>query len=321
MATNRLSFVLRTQLRLSCLRNRWQQLRKETNNLNGRGSCYRKLLVPFMTGNAFYAFTIPGFSWGKKEDTEKPKEGKGVLDKTQQILVEADRLYSENEALALYDYLIEFKDMENDEILWRLARAAVDKGKLSKNETEKKALYYEAYGYITRALDLNQANFAVHKWYAILLDYTGELEGNKQRITNSIKVKEHFMKAVELNPKDATSIHSLGQWCFTFADMSWYQRKIAAVIYKSPPSSTYEEALKYFLQAEETEPNFYSMNLLMLGKTYMKLRDAEMAVTYLVRCKDYPVKTPDDQKAHDEAIHLLKVLGVHNKPGLEKLVK
>jgi hypothetical protein len=26
------------------------------------------------------------------------------------------------------------------------------------------------------------------------------------------------MKAIELNPKDATSIYSLGYWCFLFAD-------------------------------------------------------------------------------------------------------
>jgi len=30
------------------------------------------------------------------------------------------------------------------------------------------------------------------QWYAILLDYTGEYEGTKQRITNSYLVKEHF---------------------------------------------------------------------------------------------------------------------------------
>lgn len=32
-----------------------------------------------------------------------------VLDPTQQILNEADRLYSENEAVALYDHLIQYK--------------------------------------------------------------------------------------------------------------------------------------------------------------------------------------------------------------------
>jgi len=34
--------------------------------------------------------------------------------------------------------------------------------------------------------------WTILQWYAILLDYTGEYEGTKQRITNSYLVKEHF---------------------------------------------------------------------------------------------------------------------------------
>ena len=29
--------------------------------------------------------------------------------------------------------------------------------------------------------------------------------------------------------------------CFTFADMPWYTKKIAAALFATPPSSTYEE--------------------------------------------------------------------------------
>lgn len=29
--------------------------------------------------------------------------------------------------------------------------------------------------------------------------------------------------------------------CFSFADLPWYQRKVAAIIFASPPNSTYEE--------------------------------------------------------------------------------
>lgn len=58
---------------------------------------------------------------------------------------------------------MEFKDEEDDEILWRLARAAVDKGKHSNDEKEKKKLYYDAFEYIKRALLINENNFSVHK--------------------------------------------------------------------------------------------------------------------------------------------------------------
>ncbi|WAR12094.1 RMD1-like protein [Mya arenaria] len=128
-----------------------------------------------------------------------------------------------------------------------------------------------------------------HKWYAILLDYTGEFEGKKQRIKNAFQVKEHL-------------------WCFTMADLKWYERTVASALFATPPSSTYDEALQYFLKAEEAEPNFYSMNLLMLGKTYLKLQDGKMAYQYLSRCRDYPMNTPDDRRANAEAKQLLAML-------------
>lgn len=39
--------------------------------------------------------------------------------------------------------------------------------------------------------------------------------------------------------------------------MPWYQRKIASMIFTTPPTSTFEEALEYFNKAEEVEPRFY----------------------------------------------------------------
>ena len=89
---------------------------------------------------------------------DKPK-----LDETAAVISRADQLYNQNEILQLYDYLFDFKDLENDEILWRLARAAVDKGKHSSDDKEKRKLYFEAFDYIKKALAINEKNFAVHK--------------------------------------------------------------------------------------------------------------------------------------------------------------
>ena len=55
-----------------------------------------------------------------------------------------------------------YKDTTNDEILWRLARAACEFGK-EEGGDKKKAMTYEAYEYIQRALQLNDKNFAIHK--------------------------------------------------------------------------------------------------------------------------------------------------------------
>lgn len=46
--------------------------------------------------------------------------------------------------------------------------------------------------------------------------------------------------------------------CYSVADMPWYQRKIASTIFGADiPTSTYEEALEYFREAESMQPLFY----------------------------------------------------------------
>lgn len=38
------------------------------------------------------------------------------------------------------------------------------------------------------------------------------------------------------------------------------------------------------------------MNLLMIGKTCMRMKDKDRAVDYLTKTRDYPVRTEDDKK-------------------------
>ncbi|KAM9689796.1 regulator of microtubule dynamics protein 1 isoform 1-T1 [Dama dama] len=226
--------------------------------------------------------------------------------KIEEILEQADYLYESGETEKLYQLLTQYKESEDAELLWRLARASRDVAQLSgTSEEEKKVLVYEALEYAKRALEKNESSFAAHKWYAICISDVGDYEGIKAKIANAYIIKEHFEKAIELNPKDATSIHLMGIWCYTFAEMPWYQRRIAKVLFATPPSSTYEEALGYFHRAEQVDPNFYSKNLLLLGKTYLKLHNRKLAAFWLTKAKDHPAHTEEDKQVQTEAAQLL----------------
>ncbi|XP_053100896.1 regulator of microtubule dynamics protein 1 [Hemicordylus capensis] len=226
-----------------------------------------------------------------------------------EVLDQADYLYGSGETEKLYQLLNQHKNSENAELLWRLARALRDVAQLSHTSAEKKKeLTYEALDYAKKALEKDPSIFAVHKWYAICISDVGDYEGIKTKIANAYVIKEHFQKAIELNPKDATSLHLMGIWCFTFAEMPWYQSKIAAVLFSTPPSSTYEEALRYFQKAEDVEPNFYSKNLLFLGKAYMKLNNRKLALLWLTKAKERLAHTEDDKQVQKEAVELLNSL-------------
>ncbi|XP_023376613.1 regulator of microtubule dynamics protein 1 isoform X3 [Pteropus vampyrus] len=131
----------------------------------------------------------------------------------EEVLAQADYLYESGETEKLYQLLTQYKDSEDAELLWRLARVSRDVAQLSRtSEAERKLLVYEALEYAKRALEKNEASFAAHKWYAICISDVGDYEGIKAKIANAYVIKEHFEKAIELNPKDATSIHLMGIW-------------------------------------------------------------------------------------------------------------
>lgn len=228
----------------------------------------------------------------------------------EELLEQADYLYSCAETEKLYQLLLQHKDRDDAEFLWRLARATRDMSLLPDTAADtKKRLVYESYDCAKRALEKSEECFAAHKWFAICLSDKGDYEGIKVKLGNSYIIRDHLQRAIELNPKDATTLYILGYWCFAFADLPWYQRKVAAVIFATPPESSFEEALEYFLKAEEVDPNFYSKNLLMLGKTYLKMNDKETAKLWLSKAKEFPPLTHEDKEVHKEAVDLLKSLG------------
>nr|KAF6405599.1 regulator of microtubule dynamics 1 [Rousettus aegyptiacus] len=111
-------------------------------------------------------------------------------------------------------------------------------------------------------------------------------------------------KASRLRSQTPMSSRSISR-CYTFAEMPWYQRRVARMLFAAPPSSTYEEALSYFQRAEQVDPNFYSKNLLLLGKTYLKLHNRKLAAFWLGKARDYPARTEEDRQIQTEAAQLL----------------
>ncbi|KAG8197077.1 hypothetical protein JTE90_004344 [Oedothorax gibbosus] len=227
---------------------------------------------------------------------------------TNKVIKVADELYNDAKYEELYSVLDVHRDSQEPEILWRLARAVFEKCRNVKENNEKLSCYEDALQLVDKALEINEGCSAAHKWRAIVLDYVWQCKSTKGRIIHSFDVKKHMERAVELNPQDSTSYYLLGKWCYTFADMPWYQRQVAAAIFASPPTSSYEEALRYFEKAESISPSFYSMNLLMIGKCFLNINETDKGVVYIKKAMNYPIKTPDDKEAHDEAEKILQKL-------------
>ncbi|KAK1132705.1 hypothetical protein K0M31_014085 [Melipona bicolor] len=281
---------MKTLQRTFAQRTIFQSSRKRNN----QHTLARKLCA----ASSFMTMGIWGF-------TKKKTETEAVITTKEVLIAKADALYDQEQYQEIYKLLINYKNSEDVEIIWRLCRAMYKMSKTS-NEVDGKKLIFEACDLIFEALKIKENHWSVHKWASILLNSKTLYEGIKAQIKESYNIKKHMLRAIELNPEEPTLMYMLGNWCYQVADLTWYQRKIASVIFGEPPSSSFEEALKYFETAEEIDPNFYSQNLLMLGKTYIKLNQKDQALKYLKMTVEYPAKNEDDRDAKQEAQKLLK---------------
>ncbi|KHJ80056.1 hypothetical protein OESDEN_16158 [Oesophagostomum dentatum] len=92
--------------------------------------------------------------------------------------------------------------------------------------------------------------------------------------------------------------------------MGYATRLIAKAIFATPPTSTYENALHYFLKAEEMSPGFYSTNTYFIGEVYEKMGNKDEAVKYYKQAFKMPVVTADDRAIHQKAHVKLRTFGV-----------
>ncbi|XP_036149301.1 regulator of microtubule dynamics protein 1 isoform X1 [Monomorium pharaonis] len=246
-------------------------------------------------------FTIMGI-WGIVENKNQNEDKTQIA--TKELLAKADTLYDEGDYRSIYDLLSKYKDIKDVEILWRLSRAIYKMSEIA-SDVEAQKLTYEGYDLMCMALDIKEDHYAVHKWISLFLNNKSSLEGTKANIKESYNIKKHILRALELKPDDATLHYMLGFWCYEVSNLAWYQRKIASIIFAEPPTSSFEEALMYLENAEKIDPNFYSRNLLMLGKTYLKLNRKEDAIKYLKKAAEFPAKDDEDQKTKQEAQKIL----------------
>jgi len=225
------------------------------------------------------------------------------------LISQADAKHEADDYNGNYELLkqAENLDAENFEVAWRLARAHFDFFDNSENDAVISENAYAGLDYAKKALELDDNRAESHKWYGILIGQVGILEGTKQKIENSYQVKEHTLKAIELDPEDDGNLHVMGRWHYTLAELSWFERKIAGLIYATPPKASFEEAIEFFNQAIEMLPDEVRHHL-WLGKSYLALDKKDAASDALNAALAITAVNDSDRILQKEAQELLSEL-------------
>lgn len=230
--------------------------------------------------------------------------------------------YPEVSRTELYQFLmrrsLEDADKKTEStLLWMRGRAAYElamEAKTAGNAEVHLRRLTEAVADVSIAKELNSGSGAACKWYGITLNALGEAEGTKSHVAKLMDVKSAWLKAVELDPTDATSFNLLGRWCFELVELDWITRTACTAFYGTLPATTYEEALGYLEHAEQTSPRFYLNNLLMLGKCCIALGKFDDAKDWLHAAVKMAEDadgsgTPEDAADADAAQKLLATCG------------
>jgi len=191
--------------------------------------------------------------------------------------------------------------------LWRTARHHFNE---SDNTTDEEVIEREIYAgfeFAKEALATDSTSADAQGYYGILIGRVGEIEGTKQKIINSYDVKKHTLKAIELDPENDSWQHVMGRWHYTLADLSWFERTVASIVYATPPKASFEEAEQFFTSAAELDPEDIR-HFLWLGKTQVELDKEDAARASLEKALSLPAKADSDRILQEEARELLEDL-------------
>ena len=81
-----------------------------------------------------------------------------------QTISHADHLYEENRMQQLYDFLMDYKNVQTADIQWRCSRACYKLSILPTTDNNKaKQLAHECLAFATKAVELDNTNYQCHK--------------------------------------------------------------------------------------------------------------------------------------------------------------
>lgn len=225
-----------------------------------------------------------------------------------------DELYARfDDASALIEYEKAAKaEPGNYEALWKTARAYFDVGdRISPREKDSRDRMIKHYviseNYARRAIKANPNDSWGHFFLSAAMGKRALLLSKKEQVAMSKQVKAEIDRAIELNPNNDLALHALGHWHRTMAEIGGAKRFFGGLLYGDIPKGSFEESVKAYKRAIAINPN-YGNHHLELGRTYLDMRQKDLAAREFQAAVDAPLTTSKCEGYRAEAREELKKL-------------
>lgn len=210
--------------------------------------------------------------------------------------------------MALESYLkANGEDPSNANYIWKIVREYTDLGFFADNDDETKAYYADAEKWARDCVSMFPDNADCHLFLSVAMGRVALFSGGKKKVNLSKEVKEEAIKAIELNPNLDGSYHVLGRWNREVANLSWFLRAAAKIIYGGLPSASNEDAIKNFDIAIDLRPD-RMLHYFELGVTYKELGEKAKAKEAFEKCLSMEVTERQDVGRQEDSREFLKKL-------------
>ena len=209
-------------------------------------------------------------------------------------------------AISTYDSLARL-DPNDPQVQWRLARAHVFVGDVSKGE-EKKQAYLTAERYAHEAMRIDSTLAESNTWLAAALGNTAMYEGSKKKVALANDIKRLLLQSIQLNPRDDIAWSILGTFYLALGNVSWLERTLANLLLGSLPDGGYPDAERALLKAIEIAPRVIRHRF-ELAKVYEKMDREADARKEFEFCINNPIQMASDRRRVEMAREWLQENG------------
>src|SRR5687768_707923 len=191
---------------------------------------------------------------------------------------------------------------QNYEALWKAAREAIGLGEFERDEAQRAEFFRKGEEYAQKAVEVNPADAEGHFNLARALGRRALSMGTRDRIKYAGVVREHALKALELNPQHPGALHVMGVWNAEVMRLNAFSRAIAKNFLggKVFGEANWDNAVRYMEQAVQVDPDRLTHHL-DLGKIYADVGDKAKARASLERVLSGTAAEYNDQFYKQEA--------------------
>ncbi len=181
-----------------------------------------------------------------------------------------------------------------------LARRYCDLMYLASSPETQKNLAERALDCSLRAVKADAKNATAHLCVAVTYAKNFPYTDNATMVNWSKAIKSECEIAIALDPKQDIGYYLLGRWHFGVANMNFFLKALVKVIYGGLPTASNAEAIKYFKQAIELNPDRI-IHHFELANVYEATGENKLSRVELEKCRTLKPVDRDDAEAQRNA--------------------